>query len=87
MLLKGRIEVKLDSVEIRNLLKGNEVADFLFELGEEVADKAGPDYEAQKDFQARKTRVVINVIDPRPEARFIEMNTGTLARALGDTSR
>ena len=86
-LAKARIEVKLDSAEIRKLLKSEEVGNFLYEIGQEVADKAGPEYETEKDFQSRKTRVVVNVMDPRPEARFIEMSTGRLARALGDTSR
>lgn len=84
---KARVQVKLDSQEIRKLLKGNDVGDFLFDLGEKVANSAGPDYKTEKDFESRKTRVVVNVIDPRPEAKFIEMKTGRLARALGANSK
>jgi hypothetical protein len=86
-LAKARILVKLDSSEIRELLKSNDVADYLLELGNEVADKAGPDYLAEVDRESRKSRVVVNVIDPRPEARFVEMSTGRLARALGAASK
>jgi hypothetical protein len=86
-LAKARVQVKLDSVEIRKLLKGNDVGDFLFDLGEKVANSAGPDYKTEKDFESRKTRVVVNVIDPRPEAKFIEMKTGRLSRALGANSK
>jgi hypothetical protein len=86
-LAKARILVKLDSPEIRELLKSNDVADYLLELGNKVADKAGPDYLAAVDREARKSRVVVNVLDPRPEARFVEMKTGRLARALGETSK
>ena len=84
---KARVTVKLDSDEVRKLLKSNDVADFLFDLGEDVASSAGSDYKAVKDFESRKTRVVVNVIDPRPEAKFIEMKTGRLARALGAVSK
>lgn len=84
---KARVTIKLDSPEIRKLLKGQEVADFLLDLGNQVASAAGSDYDAVKDFDSRKTRVVVNVIDPRPEAKFIEMRTGRLARALGQVSK
>jgi hypothetical protein len=86
-LAKARVVVKLDSEEIRKLLKGNDVADYLAKLGDSVASSAGPEYKAVKDFESRKTRVVVNVIDPRPEAKFIEMKTGRLARALGAVSK
>jgi hypothetical protein len=86
-LAKARVVVDLDSVEIRKLLKSRDVADFLYDLGDSVASAAGPDYKAVRDFESRKTRVVVNVIDPRPEAKFIEMKTGRLARALGAVSK
>jgi hypothetical protein len=86
-LAKARILVKLDSDEIRKLLKSNDVGDYLLDLGKQVADKAGPDYIASLDKESRKTRVVVNVGDPRPGAKFIEMRTGRLARALGETKK
>lgn len=81
------VYVNLDRAEIGKLLKGREVSNFLREIGEDVASKAGPDFIVEIDTQSRKSRVVANVIDPRPEARFIEMRTGALARALGATSK
>ena len=82
----ARVEVKLDSPEIRKLLKSNDLAEFLMGIGDAVASKAGGEYSAEIS-NARKSRVVVNVIDPRPEARFIEMKTGNLARALGATKK
>jgi hypothetical protein len=84
---KGRIYVKLDSPEIKKLLKGPEVKDFLLDLGNDVASKAGPEYKAIADTTSRKSRVVVNVIDPRPKAKYTEMKYGKLARALGEVSR
>lgn len=86
-LAKARIHVKLDSDEIKKLLKSQELTDFLKDRGEDVASNAGAEYEVQVDRESRKTRVVVNVIDPRPAAKFIEMQTGRLARALGEASR
>jgi hypothetical protein len=79
--------VHLDKAEIGRFLKGPEVSSFLREVGEAVADNAGPEYSVDIDTQSRKSRVVANVIDSRPEARFIEMRTGRLARALGATRK
>jgi hypothetical protein len=79
--------VKLDSAEVRNLLKSPEVASFLLGLGETVASKAGTEYRAEIDNVSRKSRVVVNVVDDRREARFIEMSTGKLARALGESKK
>lgn len=84
---KARVRVELDSPQIRKLLKGSDVGKFLLELGNEVASNAGPEYEARLDNVSRKTRILVNVVDPRPEAKFIEMKTGRLARALGATKK
>jgi hypothetical protein len=79
--------VQLDSSEVRKLLKSPEVASYLLSLGETVASKAGPEYKAEIDNESRKSRVVVNVVDDRKEARFIEMRTGRLARALGESKK
>ena len=84
---KARVQVKLDSDEIRKLLKGSDVSKFLMDLGEDVASKAGPEYFPVLDTTSRKTRALVNVVDTRREAKFIEMKTGRLARALGEASR
>lgn len=84
---RARVQVVLDSDEIRKLLKGPEVSKFLVELGEDVASNAGPEYSVVLDTTSRKTRALVNVVDTRREAKFIEMKTGRLARALGATSR
>lgn len=81
------VYVNLDRAEVRNLLKSPEVASFLLGLGETVASKAGPEYRAEVDTEARQSRVVVNVVDDRREARFIEMSTGRLARALGESKK
>ena len=80
---KARVQVKLDSDNIRALLKGPEVGKFLGDLGNKVASNAGPDYLVDIDYTSRKTRVVVNVYDPAPDARFKEASSGRLARALG----
>ena len=81
------VYVNLDRAEVRNLLKSPEVASFLLGIGETVASKAGPEYKAEVDNKSRKSRVVVNVVDDRKEARFIEMSTGRLARALGESKK
>jgi hypothetical protein len=81
------VYVNLDSSEVRKLLKSPEVASHLLSLGEGVASKAGPEYRAEVDNESRKSRVVVNVVDDRKEARFIEMSTGKLARALGESKK
>ncbi len=81
------VYVQLDTKEVRNLLKSPEVASFLLGVGETVASKAGPEYRAEVDNESRKSRVVVNVVDDRREARFIEMSTGKLARALGESKK
>ena len=81
------VYVNLDRAEVRNLLKSPEVASFLLGIGETVASKAGPEYRAEVDTEARQSRVVVNVVDDRREARFIEMSTGRLARALGESKK
>ena len=75
----------LDSPEIRKLLKGPEVSSFLVKVGEAVASNAGPEYSVVLDTTSRKTRALVNVVDTRREAKFLEMRTGRLARALGAT--
>jgi len=85
--LANLVYVNLDRAEVRNLLKSPEVASFLLGLGETVASKAGPEYRAEVDTEARQSRVVVNVVDDRREARFIEMSTGRLARALGESKK
>lgn len=77
------IYVQLDSGEIRELLRSSEVGNFLEEIGDQVATRAGSEYEVQVDYTSRKSRVVVNVIDPREGALFREQQTGNLARALG----
>lgn len=81
------IYVNLDRAEIGKLLKGSEVSEFLKKVGEDVASRAGSDFKVEIDTESRKSRVVANVIDPRPDARFREMRTGNLARALGASSK
>ena len=85
-LAKARIYVTLDKAEVGKILKGQELSDFLLNLAQEVASKAGPEYEARIS-NARKSRVISIALDPRPDAKFREMNTGRLARALGATQR
>ena len=84
---RARVQVVLDSPEIRKLLKGPEVSSYLVELGEAVASNAGPEYSVVLDTTSRKTRALVNVVDTRREAKFIEMKTGRLARALGATKK
>jgi hypothetical protein len=85
--LANLVYVNLDSKEVRKLLKSPEVASYLLSLGETVASKAGTEYRAEVDNESRKSRVVVNVVDDRREARFIEMSTGKLARALGESKK
>ena len=75
--------IVLDYWNIRNLLKGPEVSEYLLGLGDKVANAAGSEYVAEVDNLSRKKRVVINVKDPRGGALQREMATGRLARALG----
>ena len=82
-----KVYVNLDRAEIGRFLKGSEVTNFLRKVGEGVASRAGSDYTVQIDTQSRKSRAVANVIDSRREARFIEMRTGNLARALGASKK
>jgi hypothetical protein len=79
---KARIQVKLDSDEIRKLLKSTEVGTFLIGIGQEVASAAGGDYDVEADYNSRKSRVVVNVKDTSEGAMFREMSTGNLARAV-----
>jgi hypothetical protein len=85
-LAKARIDVKLDKAEIGKIMKGPELAAFLLELAEDVATKAGPEFEARTS-NARKSRVISIALDPSPNAKFKEMNSGRLARALGEATR
>jgi hypothetical protein len=82
---KARIQVKLDSAEVRNLLKGSDVSGYLMGLGQEVANAAGADYQVSQG--QRTSRAVVNVFDPSEGAMFREAATGQLARALGSVSR
>lgn len=81
----AKIRVELDRVEVGKILKGEGITELLLDIGNDVANKAGDGYEAQ--VGSRKTRAVVNVIDPREGAFFREASTGNLARALGGTSR
>jgi hypothetical protein len=81
--LAKNVYVKLDKEAIGELLKSSEVGSFLEEVGDQVANKAGSEYEVQVDYTSRKSRVVVNVVDPREGALFREQQTGNLARALG----
>ena len=83
----ARVNIKLDKAGVGDLLKSKEVGNYLLALAGKVADAAGPDYESRVDYTSRKSRVVAIALDPRAEARFVEMNTGTLARALGTVSK
>lgn len=83
---KARIDVQLDKAEIGKIMKGKELSDFLLEIAQDVASKAGPEFEARIS-NARKSRVIAIALDPSPNARFKEMETGRLARALGDATR
>ena len=67
-------------------MKGQELSSFLLDLAEDVASKAGPEFEARIS-NARKSRVISIALDPSPNARFKEMETGRLARALGEATR
>jgi hypothetical protein len=85
-MVSSRINVKLDSPEVRKLLKSQEVGNYLVGIGNKVASIAGPEYQTEVDYASRKTRVVVNVVDPTEGARFKEASTGKLARALGSAS-
>lgn len=80
------VRVQLDRSAVRELLRSSEVSSFLMEIANEVVSVAGSDYEASIS-SARKSRTMAVVADTRPEARFVEMRTGNLARALGRASR
>lgn len=80
------VRVQLDRSAVGELLKSQEVSSFLLEIAKDVASEAGGEYEASIS-SARKSRTMAIVSDPRPEARFVEMRTGRLARALGSASR
>jgi hypothetical protein len=83
----ARARIVLDYWNIRELLKGPDVSKFLLDLGNDVADAAGPDYLAEVDNVSRKKRVVVNVKDPRRGALQREMSSGRLARALGSVKK
>lgn len=85
-LAKARIDVKLDSKEVRAILKDPELESFLLGIAQDVADNAGSEYEARTS-NARASRVIAIALDPRPDAKFREMNRGALARALGAATR
>lgn len=76
------IKVIIDSSGITELLKSNEILDFLMKTGEKVAQRAGNTFEAQEWM--RPTRAVCNVVDTRENAMFIEAEQGNLARAIGE---
>lgn len=82
MLAKG-IYVQLDSAAVRDLLRSSEVGNYLEEIGQQVANKAGSEYVVEADYTSRRSRVVVNVSDPREGALFRELQTGNLARAVG----
>jgi hypothetical protein len=75
----AKVYVRLDRAEVGNLLKSPEVGSFLRDIGKKIAS-ADSNYEVQ-DW-TRATRRVVNVVDPRPDARFREMSTGQMARAV-----
>ena len=77
----AKIWVKLDSKNVRDVLKGPGITDLLKEIGGKVARKAGSDYEVK--VGSRTTRAVVNVLDPRRGALQREAKSGNLARALG----
>lgn len=79
--------VVLDRIAVGDLLKSQEVGDYLLAIADKVADAAGPEYQSRVDYTSRKSRVVAIALDPREEARFVEMSTGKLARALGTVSK
>jgi hypothetical protein len=78
--------VVLDKEGVGDLLKSKEVGNYLLAIADKVASAAGPEYESKVDYTSRKSRVVAIALDPREEARFVEMSTGKLARALGTVS-
>jgi hypothetical protein len=82
---KARIQVKLDSPEVRALLKGSSVSSYLLGLGNQLADAAGSEYQVSSG--QRSSRAVVNVYDPNEGAMFREAATGNLARALGRVSK
>lgn len=75
--------IELDRAGVGNLLKSPEVASFLEDIGNTVAQNAGPEYQSNINSTRRTTRVIVEVIDPRPDAKWREAKTGNLAKALG----
>jgi hypothetical protein len=78
--------VVLDKQGVGDLLKSKEVGNYLLAIADKVANAAGSEYESRVDYTSRKSRVVAIALDPREEAKFVEMSTGKLARALGTVS-
>lgn len=84
-MVRPKVWVQLNSAEVRKILKGPGTTQLLKDLGEQVVQAGGSDYEVQEG--SRQNRAVVNVIDPREGAMFRESQTGRLARALGSVSR
>jgi len=82
----AKVKVELDRESIGRLLKSDDVANFLENIGNEIVGHAGSGYEVNINQTRRKSRVIVEVIDPRPDAKWREAKTGNLARAVGATS-
>ena len=77
---KARVWIKLDSPGIAEFMKSRELGEFLEDVADDIAAKAGEGHTVSVDFERRKTRV-ISMVESDDLGR--EISTGALARAVG----
>jgi hypothetical protein len=79
----ARTRIVFDKQGIRSLLKSPEIGTALRQIAQEVDTAAGGGYEVELTFDRRTSRAISMVKDMSEGARFREMTTGKLARAIG----
>jgi hypothetical protein len=79
----ARPKIVFDKQGIRDLLKSPELGSTLRQVAEEVDAAAGGGYDVELTFDRRTSRAISMVKDMSEGARFREMTTGKLARAIG----
>lgn len=74
------MEIKLIGVGIRDLLKCDEVKDYLEEKGKEIKNKAGDGYEM--DSRRGRNRTIVEVKAVTEKAKRDNLDHNTLLKAL-----
>ncbi len=81
----GITKLELNFAEVGRLLKSNEVLGYLTQLGQAIANTAGPGHQVQAYRGRSRARVTVRTATP--EAMRREAKNHNLARALGAARR